>query len=191
MSKISVEKPQCGNNLSWFRVLIGVFVVLVVLFVIFAPGPRPIPRERAYRIICHENLNYLCVAMQVYASNYDNKYPTSDKWCDLLLQRGGVREESFVCKGAFKKGNKEPCHYAINPNCEPNSLPDMVLLFETKGGWNQVGGSELLTFENHKGKGCNILFNDGHVEFVNTERIGELNWDVEKKQNDKSKFKNE
>jgi prepilin-type processing-associated H-X9-DG protein len=117
--------------------------------------------------------------MQVYASEYDNKYPTADRWCDLLLQYGRAHEELYVCKGAFKKGNKKPCHYAMNPNCEANSPPDMVLLFETKGGWNQHGGPELLTFENHKGKGCNILFNDLHVEFVNTERLGRLKWKAE------------
>jgi hypothetical protein len=58
--------------------------------------------------------------------------------------------------------------------------------------WNQVGGPELLTTENHKGEGCNVfLFNDMHVEFVKAERIAELKWDAEKKQNEKSKFENE
>ncbi len=179
MSEISVEKPQCGNNLSWFRVLIGVFVVLVVLFVIFAPGP--IPRERAYRIVCRNNLKVLGISMQFYASEYDNKYPAADKWCDVLLQRGGARENLFVCRGAFEKGNQKRCHYAINPNAEPNSPGDMVLLFETKGGWNQFGGPEILATENHKGEGCCVLFNDGQVEFVNTERIGELKWGVEER----------
>ena len=45
--------------------------------------------------------------------------------------------------------------------------------------WNQVRGPEMLTTDNHKGKGCNILFNDGHVEFVKAERIAELNWGTE------------
>jgi prepilin-type processing-associated H-X9-DG protein len=54
------------------------------------------------------------------------------------------------------------------------------LLFETKGG-NQFGGPELLSFGNHKGKGCNILFNDGHVEFVKKEQLGQLKWKVEEK----------
>lgn len=45
--------------------------------------------------------------------------------------------------------------------------------------WNQFGGPEILTFENHRGKGCNILFNDYHVEFVTPERLGELKWKVE------------
>ncbi|MBN1805728.1 MAG: hypothetical protein JW837_10785 [Sedimentisphaerales bacterium] len=42
--------------------------------------------------------------------------------------------------------------------------------------WNQSGGPELLTTENHRGQGCNVLFNDLHVEFVKAERLGELNW---------------
>ena len=92
-------------------------------------------------------------------------------------------EKSFKCP-ASKKGR---CHYAMNPNCEPKSPSDMVLLFETKGGWNQFGGSELLTTENHGGKGCNVLFNDGHVEFVRPERLGELKWKVEG--NEKRKVK--
>jgi len=53
----------------------------------------------------------------------------------------------------------------------------MVLLFETRAGWNQFGGPELLAPENHQGDGCNILFNDMHVEFVETERFGELRWE--------------
>ena len=47
--------------------------------------------------------------------------------------------------------------------------------------WNQVGGPELLTTENHKRKVYNFLFNDMHVEFVKAERLGELKWDTEKK----------
>jgi hypothetical protein len=39
----------------------------------------------------------------------------------------------------------------------------LVLLFETKGGWNQYGGPELLSTKNHKGDGCHVLINDSHV----------------------------
>ncbi len=73
-------------------------------------------------------------------------------------------------------------HYAMNPNCSPNSPPDIVLLFETEDGWNQFGGPELLTTKHHKGKGCNILFNDGRFEFVKKEQLGNLNWGDEQKQ---------
>jgi len=169
----------------------GTILALILIVAILIPHRHP-RREYAARVIkCRVNLKALGVAMQFYASEYGNIYPTADKWCDLLLQHTKVGEDLFVCGGPFKKGSQKRCHYAINPNCEPNSPPDMVLLFETKAGWNQFGGPEILTLENHNRKGCNVLFNDGHIEFVKTERLGELNWDVEKEQNAKSKFKNE
>lgn len=42
--------------------------------------------------------------------------------------------------------------------------------------WNQVGGPEILTTENHKGKGCNVLFTDGSAKFVKTKNLGNLKW---------------
>ena len=128
-----------------------------------------------YRIPCSTNLKGLGIAMLIYANDFDDKYPTAEKWCDLLVEYYEVTEKEFRCPGN-KKGK---CSYAINPNCEPNSPNDVVLLFETTGGWNQFGGPEILTTENHKGKGCNVLFNDYHVEFVKPERLGELKWKVE------------
>lgn len=70
-------------------------------------------------------------------------------------------------------------HYAINSDANLNSSPSTVLLFETKGGWNQFGGSEILSIDNHLSegrKGCTVLFNDGHVEFVKPKDIAKLNW---------------
>jgi len=67
-------------------------------------------------------------------------------------------------------------NYAINPDVEPNSPKDVVLLFETKGGWNQFGGEELLTFDNHLRNGANVLFNDGIVRFIKPKDVSKLNW---------------
>jgi hypothetical protein len=109
-------------------------------------------------------------------------YPTSSEWCDSILRpylvRGalmiGSRSgESLVCPSAG--GGK--CHYAMNPNCKPDSPPDMVLLFETKAGWNQQGGPELFTFDNHDPKGGCVLLNDGTVKFIRTEaELRQLRW---------------
>jgi hypothetical protein len=67
--------------------------------------------------------------------------------------------------------------YALNPNCEPNSPADTVLLFETKAGWNQHGGPELFTFDNHDPRGGCVLLNDGTVRFIRTEEeLHALRW---------------
>jgi hypothetical protein len=68
-------------------------------------------------------------------------------------------------------------HYAMNPNCRPNSPPDIVLLFETKAGWNQHGGPELFTFDNHEPRGGCVLLNDGTVKFIRTtEEFQQVRW---------------
>ncbi|HUW18982.1 MAG TPA: prepilin-type N-terminal cleavage/methylation domain-containing protein [Sedimentisphaerales bacterium] len=118
------------------------------------------------------NLLLLRRAMDVYANGHDHHFPSPDKWCDLLLEYTDVDEKQFRCP-AQKRGR---CHYAMNPNAEPNSPGDVVLLFETKGGWNQSGGPEILSTKNHWLSGCNVRFVDGHGEWVKAEDIGRLNW---------------
>jgi hypothetical protein len=67
--------------------------------------------------------------------------------------------------------------YAMNPNCREDSPKDMVLLFESKPGWNQHGGPELFTFDNHDPKGGLVLLNDGTLKFIRTEEeLRQLRW---------------
>lgn len=141
-----------------------------------------LPRIRSISpaMVCGSNLNSLGKAMLIYANDHNGQYPIADKWCDLLIKHTDVTEKQFVCYGALQEGDKGPCHYAMNPNAEFNSPPDLILLFETKGGWNQHGGKEILTKENHHGDGCSFLFNDYHCSF---EPFPEnLNWGAEQKQ---------
>lgn len=160
-------------------VLSSVYLALVLLyFAVLVAVSLPMPP----RTLCACNLSYLGHMILIYANDNDGKYPAADKWCDLLIEYDELTEKQFVCPGALHKGNKARCHYAMNPNCEPNSPPGTVLLFETKGGWNLSGGEGLLTTENHEGIGCNILFNDGHVEFFAAEQLSDLNWGDEGKQ---------
>ena len=68
-------------------------------------------------------------------------------------------------------------HYAMNPECRPDSPPETVLLFETKAGWNQHGGPDLFTVDNQDPKGGCVLFNDGTVKFIRTEEeLKQLRW---------------
>ena len=79
--------------------------------------------------------------------------------------------------GVFKIYLTDVVLFVVNPNCKPNSPPDTVLLFESKVGWNQHGGPELFTFDNHNPKGGCVLFNDGSVRFIRTkEELKKLRW---------------
>ena len=134
--------------------------------------------------------------------NKTKAYPSPDKWCDaiapsmrrakdekwtydtLTCPSARLQDKSEISQGEPDEPNSPgqsvpplKCHYAMNPDCEPNSPGDMVLLFETKTGWNQYGGPELFTFDNHNPKGGCVLLNDGTVKFVRTkEELHNLRW---------------
>jgi hypothetical protein len=108
------------------------------------------------------------------------KYPAPAEWCDGVVL---AYEKKAVSRAQVMKPFKCPAaaqgksHYAMNPNCLYGSPADMVLLFETKAGWNQHGGPELFTFDNHDPKGGLVLLNDGTVKFIRTEEeLKQLRW---------------
>ncbi len=111
----------------------------------------------------------------------DFVYPAPRTWCGALeLNYGWPTSESYfsqmkahVCPGVGEGQST----YAINPNCKYDSPHNTVLLFETKDGWNQHGGPELFTFDNHDPKGGCVLLNDGTVKFIRTtEELRQLRW---------------
>jgi hypothetical protein len=171
----SPEKPRRKGVL---RAAVGIVCVVVIVLYVYFYHVVPYRKRQAYlyESACRANLNSLGRVMAVYASEHSNEYPAAQRWCDLLVQGDYVADEQFVCMAAAKAGYQGRCDYAANPACEPNSASDTVLLFETKGGWNQHGGPEILTTENHGGKGCNVFFNDGTVRFIPGEELGHLKW---------------
>ncbi len=133
-------------------------------------------RSIAYKLVCGNHLSALAKAMFLYANDWDDKFPPADKWCDYLVKYGYAKEKDF--KG-HKKGR---CNYAMNPNVKTAyAPPGLVLLFETGyrsdgNDWNQHGGPELLSFENHKGDGCNIVFTGGNICFIKAGNLSWLKW---------------
>lgn len=175
------------NILKGWRYICGFLLFLILFLGTLMPHCGAVGRG-ANIVLCGCNLSGLSRGILLYAQDNAGRYPTPSIWCDLLLQYGDVVEESFICRGALYMGDKGRCHYALNPNCSRLSPPDTVLLFETRGGWNQYGGPELLSTEHHKRNGhkvLNVSFNDGHVELVEAENLSKLKWDNKPKDNPK------
>ncbi len=164
--KIGKSKGRLrGLNLAFGG--IGLALVVPALVTLWAWNMR----FTNHKTICALKLRLLGNALSIYAGD-SRRYPAADRWCDLLIENAPVSEGFFSCPSA-PKGRS---NYAINPDCEPNSPGDLVLLFETGAGWNQQGGPELLSFENHGGKGAHVLFNDLRVEFIEPGDLGPLKW---------------
>ena len=185
--KISNNKPCLkGTGLAVTGIVIPavmiIFIPIIAMLLAIMMPALAKTKMIAQRVVCSTNMQGLSTAMIVYMNDYDDKYPTPEQWCDLLMQEADVSPKSFQCpldpEGAFS--------YAINENLykiEYNKLPphQMVAIFEASLGRNGVGGSDDLVMrhdQNQRG-GCNIAFADGHVEFVTEDRIGDLQWTVE------------
>lgn len=134
------------------------------------------------RVRCSYNIDDLKAGLRGYL-NVKKSYPPASEWYDATVHpyQGKVYnasvarlDKAITCPGA----SHGRYHYAMNPDCDPNSPPDTVLLFEARPGRNQHGGPELFTFDNHDPKGGCVLLNDGTVKFIRTEEeLQQLRWE--------------
>ena len=83
--KILKGIPFATGGLSISVLLVGVIGIVVysVILVFDSHG-------------CFENLKGIGVTLRIYSQDFDNEYPTSNKWCDLLIEYADVRERAFV-----------------------------------------------------------------------------------------------
>ncbi len=137
---------------------------------------------------CAANLKNLWYRLRLYYrskeaylvdSSVIPKYPLADKWSDdiVVAYENVVSQQELLKPFRCPDADEGKSHYAMNPDCVYDSPPETVLLFETTRGWNQHGGRELFTFDNHDPKGGLVLLNDGQVKFIRTqEERKQLRW---------------
>jgi len=169
--------------MSTLSIMLSTPLILLVTLPMLGVQRRALQRD-----ICEANLRLLGLAFADYRESGNGAYPPAERWADALGGAEALPEGAFRCPG----GRGGRCHYAVNPHGLAGFRPEkkvlkeadegggplrgVVVLFETRGGWNQAGGAELLSFENHWGKGAHVMFADGRVEFVGPEEAGELDW---------------
>lgn len=174
--KTPAGRTSQRSRFSLVRVLVTAFICFMILVAFLLPaiffGRSPQPG----RVSCRAHLKGLGSCLALYAYDYSDVCPPAERWCDAIVDAFGSFDSGVENLLRCPRTKIGPCNYAMNPNARPRQASDVVLLFESKPGWNQSGGPELLTTENHQGKGCSVFFTDLHVEFVKTEDLGHLKW---------------
>jgi hypothetical protein len=179
---IGSKRMLKGIHLAILGIILTGFITHVWLLQKTTPA-----RQRCIRNPCIINMNRLTIAILKYGHRH-GQFPDPNRWCDILLKDGQAHLENFVCPSIelqwpFRFTRPGPkmgrCHFALNTNCTLNSTPGTVLLFETKEGWNQCGGAELLTTERYDGMGCLVSDNEAAVTFVEANQLGSLKWKEE------------
>jgi len=171
-----------GGALAGRRLaMLGILVPIIVAVAYVRSSAPAEETQEPPSIRCRSNISRLAGEINNYRADNDGRLPKAEKWCDILLEQANVEESLFSCP--LDEGAR--CSYSLNKYAAQAGadLPaDMVLLFESKAGWNQVGGPELFIAP-HRGRrgttGC-VAFADGKGDFITADNVDSLNWKGDK-----------
>lgn len=113
-------------------------------------------RELQRRLICASYLKGIGTSAKIYANIWDGTTPIID-W---LVKTGDIDAKSTKCPGTDS----------------PNYVVDIATLVSAKDG-RALDNRMVIAYEpksNHGGEGGNVLYADGHVEFVRVPAYDEL-----------------
>ena len=174
------EKRKIGFTLIELLVVIAITALMLAFVLPTLNTGHPHSPKR----LCRINSRQLVIAFLLYHQENEsliNKNNWSDSLQQYFIDDNEVLYKKIYLCPTDKTG---PCSYAMNENipADANELPeDLVLLFESNPGWNQIGGPDDVVTDRHgkNNPGANIAFADGHIKFVNAEDIPHLRWTVD------------
>lgn len=168
------DHKESKNNIK--NILISIFIFIFILLLFIPLSNHGHSSAYTKRMVCLSNLHMLTISFYIYQEE-NSQYPVPDQWCDKIQYFEEGVHNYFLCP----LDEVGPCSYAMNENipADATELPDdLVILFESAPGWNQVGGPDDVVTDRHKNPGANIAFADGTVEFIEAEDIPNLRWTV-------------
>lgn len=179
MVRISKSEGRLkGQGLAIAGVIISA-VFLVLLPALLVPAAKN-AKTKVFSIACIANAQQLNTAVIMHAQANTNTCPPAATWCDAI--KGNlVLTNAFQCLAAADKSQR--CHYAFNAKLDRISMDQIknpaqtVMIFETDGGWNLSGGSELKPKKPRHGRMVIVGFADGHTEAVDESRLAQLQWE--------------
>lgn len=180
--------------------LLVVITIIAVLMGLLLPQLAQ-SKERANRIACAANLKSVGSMMELYYGDNENRYPftgvTSDsanKHFGLMFPRWLRDERIFICKSASTRGYRVDNRIDDQPqgntrveslkqgeNCyayafglggpatadSPIACDQFYIPVAATEQWAKRGMGS-----NHSDSGANVLYSDGHVEFIKSTSQG-------------------
>jgi prepilin-type processing-associated H-X9-DG protein len=157
--------PSLHKRRIWPLVtVLSIAGFLIIFLGLSLSTPSLHSRDTAPRVKCGSNLRQIGQAMLLYANEHGGQYPDS---FETVLSSEEISADVFCCpstsvrpaSGATTQatianfGAGHHCSYCyVARGAIVKSSPDIVLAYEP--------------LSNHDDDGMNVLFNDGHVEFI-------------------------
>ena len=159
---------------------IAVPVLIISLIIIYYASYYSVPRAglSMARLYCGTHFSQLGKAICLYANDHDGTLP-AENWCDIFIEKYDITPNDFRCDAA--RTPKGLSAYTLNKHVAGKKLSnppdDLVILFETEPGWNQIAdplSAKVACY--HGDDRCEILFADMHFESVSSDVLPNLKW---------------
>jgi prepilin-type processing-associated H-X9-DG protein len=155
----------------------GIFLLMIPVFAAMMLPALAAAKQKAQEINCVSNEKQLVLAIRIYSGDNKDKFPPAATWCDAIQSAVGS-PKPFQCPAS---NSSSRCDYAFNAKLdgmdESKINPQTVMIFESTGGWNAHGGSELMIGKPRHARMFVVAFADGSVQMVNQSRLNTLRWD--------------
>ncbi|MBM3892058.1 MAG: type II secretion system protein [Verrucomicrobia bacterium] len=195
-----IRQTRCARRGFTLVELLVVITIIGLLASMVLVG-MPMIRERGSRAHCSNNLKQIWMTLNSYAQDNEDRLPytgaagdSANKHFGLMLPRWLRDERIFICRSASTRGyradgriDEEPqgmarteslkpgenCYaYAFNlggpaTQDSPLACDQLAMTGLNNQGWKRVGMGS-----NHGKDGGNVLYMDGHVEFMSATTEG-------------------
>jgi prepilin-type processing-associated H-X9-DG protein len=151
------------------RLLVFLSLAICVLAVGWLLNPQIGSREQSPRVKCASNLRQIGLAIQMYA-NENKGQPPPDLGTVLVTQ--DLTSEVFVCPSSADERAGGPTTQAILQDLAKPGHCSYILASPLPGNWSAVTPDHVVVYEplnNHgsaQNGGANVLFGDGHAEWM-------------------------
>jgi len=140
-------------------------VVLLLISVIIPQFGRS--REPANRVKCASNLRQIGTAVRLYANANGGQFPPD---LETLLATGDANASMFICPSSNDDTAMGPTTQAVIQELRSGSEHCSYVYVGAGLGSGNASEKHVVAYEpiaNHQGNGMNVLYGDGHVEFLN------------------------
>jgi hypothetical protein len=166
-----------GNGLAIAGIIVsGIFLLMLPIYAAMLLPALAKAKERAQTINCVSNVKQLGLAVRMYATDNNDKFPAAASWCDAI-QAYVQSPKPFQCAA----DPSQRCAFAYNRKLDSVKQDDIdpqtVLFFESSAGWNAAGGRELFTAHKHSRTRIVVGFADGSVQQLPRSQLETLRWD--------------
>ena len=166
-----------GGGIALAGVIVsGIFLVMIPIYAAMMLPALAAAKQRAEAINCVNNLKQLSIGVRMYSGDNKDQLPPAATWCDAIQPEAGTTN-IFHCPADFS-GSR--CSYAFNAKLggmdESKINPHTVTIFESDGGWNANGGSELMIRKPRHARVFVVAFADGSVQQLRESQLNTLRW---------------